>query len=48
MGITKKVTGLAVGLGLVTLSACGWSGGDDRGGGSKTVTLVSHSSWAVS
>ncbi|MGV9235180.1 thiamine ABC transporter substrate-binding protein [Streptomyces nigra] len=49
MGITKKVTVLAVGLGLVTLSACGSSGGDDSGGGgSKTVTLVSHSSWAVS
>ncbi|MEW2422777.1 thiamine ABC transporter substrate-binding protein [Streptomyces nigra] len=48
MGITKKVTVLAVGLGLVTLSACGSSGGGDSGGGSKTVTLVSHSSWAVS
>ncbi|MEV5336138.1 thiamine ABC transporter substrate-binding protein [Streptomyces werraensis] len=51
MGITKKVTVLAVGLGLVTLSACGSSGGDDgggSGGGSKTVTLVSHNSWAVS
>lgn len=49
MGITKKVTVLAVGLGLVTLSACGSS--DDGGsgdGGSGTVTLVSHNSWAVS
>ncbi|USQ83751.1 thiamine ABC transporter substrate-binding protein [Streptomyces phaeoluteigriseus] len=39
----------AVGLGLVTLSACGSS--DDGGSpqsGSKTVTLVSHDSWAVS
>ncbi|MGC0374516.1 thiamine ABC transporter substrate-binding protein [Streptomyces sp. SAI-229] len=49
MGITKKVTVLAVGLGLVTLSACGSSGGDDAsGGGDRTVTLVSHNSWAVS
>ncbi|MFC8368705.1 thiamine ABC transporter substrate binding subunit [Streptomyces sp. NPDC057238] len=49
MGITKKVTVLAVGLGLVTLSACGSSGNDDSsGGGSKTVTLVSHNSWVVS
>ncbi|GAB2460487.1 thiamine ABC transporter substrate-binding protein [Streptomyces incanus] len=51
MNITKKVTILAVGLGLVTLSACGSSaGGGDGGsdGGSKTVTLVSHNSWAAS
>ncbi|MGA5341033.1 thiamine ABC transporter substrate-binding protein [Streptomyces griseoincarnatus] len=50
MGITKKVTVLAAGLGLVTLSACGSSGGDGGGSGegSKTVTLVSHNSWAVS
>ncbi|PWJ05534.1 thiamine ABC transporter substrate-binding protein [Streptomyces sp. NWU49] len=49
MSITKKVTILAVGLGLVTVTACGSSGGDDRsGGGSKTVTLVSHNSWAAS
>ncbi|MFF3330025.1 thiamine ABC transporter substrate binding subunit [Streptomyces sp. NPDC002888] len=49
MSITKKATALAVGLGLVTLSACGSS--DDQGSGdsgSKTVTLVSHNSWAVS
>jgi len=51
VGITKKVTVLAVGLGLVTLSACGSSGDGDAGGdggGSRTVTLVSHNSWAVS
>ncbi|MFI9824661.1 thiamine ABC transporter substrate binding subunit [Streptomyces sp. NPDC052013] len=49
MSITKKVTVLAVGLGLVTLSACGSSDGDDpSGGGAKTVTLVSHNSWAAS
>ncbi|WP_309061507.1 thiamine ABC transporter substrate-binding protein [Streptomyces sp.] len=51
MSITKKVTILAAGLGLVTLSACGSSDGDGQGsgsGGSKTVTLVSHNSWAAS
>jgi thiamine transport system substrate-binding protein len=45
---TKKYCAVLVGLGLVTLSACG-SGSDQSGGsGSKTVTLVSHDSWAVS
>ncbi|MFE0249860.1 thiamine ABC transporter substrate binding subunit [Streptomyces sp. NPDC059010] len=50
MSIIKKATVLAVGLGLVTLSACGSSdsGGGDAGAGSKTVTLVSHDSWSVS
>ncbi|MEV0176913.1 thiamine ABC transporter substrate-binding protein [Streptomyces sp. NPDC050803] len=49
MSITKKATALAVGLGLVTLSACGSSSDDEQSsGGSKTVTLVSHDSWAVS
>ncbi|MFI8307933.1 thiamine ABC transporter substrate binding subunit [Streptomyces sp. NPDC085927] len=49
MNITKKVTILALGLGLVTLSACGSSDGGGRSdGGSKTVTLVSHNSWAAS
>ncbi|MCF4140561.1 thiamine ABC transporter substrate-binding protein [Streptomyces sp. Tue 6430] len=46
---TRTLVAAAVGLGLVTLSACGSS--DDGGsaqGGSKTVTLVSHDSWAVS
>ncbi|SMF83072.1 thiamine ABC transporter substrate binding subunit [Streptomyces sp. Amel2xC10] len=45
----KTFAAAAVGLGLVTLTACGSSAGDDGGSeGSKTVTLVSHSSWAVS
>ncbi|CAL9574307.1 thiamine ABC transporter substrate-binding protein [Streptomyces sp. enrichment culture] len=50
----KTFVAAAVGLGLVTLSACGssdsdsGSGSDSGGKGSKTVTLVSHSSWAVS
>ncbi|MFB6932086.1 thiamine ABC transporter substrate-binding protein [Streptomyces chartreusis] len=50
MSITKKATVFAVGLGLVTLSACGSSdsGSDNSESGSKTVTLVSHNSWAVS
>ncbi|MER5290506.1 thiamine ABC transporter substrate-binding protein [Streptomyces pharetrae] len=49
MSITKKATIVAVGLGLVTLSACGSSDGDQASGGdSRTVTLVSHNSWAVS
>ncbi|MFD0006166.1 thiamine ABC transporter substrate binding subunit [Streptomyces sp. NPDC127178] len=55
MSITKKSTvksvALAVGLGLVALpalSACGSSDDDSGSGGSKTVTLVSHDSWAVS
>ncbi|WP_149825698.1 thiamine ABC transporter substrate-binding protein [Streptomyces tailanensis] len=40
----------AVGLGLVTLSACGSSSDDtgSGGGGSKTVTVVSHGSFAYS
>ncbi|MFF9456598.1 thiamine ABC transporter substrate-binding protein [Streptomyces flaveolus] len=51
MSITKKASVLAVGLGLVGgLAACGSSSdSDDQGsGGSKTVTLVSHDSWAAS
>jgi thiamine transport system substrate-binding protein len=47
VSITKKATVVAVGLGLVMVSACGSS--DSGGGGdSKTVTLVSHDSWVVS
>ncbi|MGW2820905.1 thiamine ABC transporter substrate-binding protein [Streptomyces sp. NPDC001443] len=50
---TKTFVAAAIGLGLVTLSACGSSGdkggaGSGGSGGSKTVTLVSHDSWAVS
>ncbi|MFF4359688.1 thiamine ABC transporter substrate binding subunit [Streptomyces sp. NPDC001604] len=46
---TKTFVAAAVGLGLVTLSACGSSSSGSAGsGGSKTVTLVSHDSWAVS
>ncbi|NEA65411.1 thiamine ABC transporter substrate-binding protein [Streptomyces sp. SID12488] len=49
MSITRQVTALAVGLGLVSLSACGSEdGGSGSAAGSKTVTLVSHDSWAVS
>ncbi|MER5531272.1 thiamine ABC transporter substrate-binding protein [Streptomyces sp. NPDC002677] len=42
---TRTFLAAAVGLGLVTLSACSSSG---TGTDSKTVTLVSHDSWAVS
>lgn len=51
MSIIKRATVLAVGLGMVgTLAACGSSsdGGGQGSGESKTVTLVSHDSWAVS
>ncbi|WLW51902.1 thiamine ABC transporter substrate binding subunit [Streptomyces sp. YU58] len=47
----KKYCAVLVGLGLVTLSACGSSSDSGDGGSatdSKTVTLVSHDSWAVS
>ncbi|MFJ9566546.1 thiamine ABC transporter substrate binding subunit [Streptomyces fuscichromogenes] len=46
---TRAFVAAAVGLGLVTLSACSSSpSSSDGGAGSKTVTLVSHDSWAVS
>lgn len=46
---TKTFVAAAVGLGLVTLSACSSSSDSGASGsGSKTVTLVSHDSWAVS
>ncbi|MGK3939782.1 thiamine ABC transporter substrate binding subunit [Streptomyces sp. RP5T] len=44
----KKFFAAVVGLGLVTLSACGSSSDDGTGSASRTVTLVSHDSWAVS
>ncbi|POX63794.1 thiamine ABC transporter substrate-binding protein [Streptomyces sp. Ru62] len=43
----KTFVAVAVGLGLIGLSACG-SGGSGSSADSKTVTLVSHDSWAVS
>ncbi|MBX9395647.1 thiamine ABC transporter substrate-binding protein [Streptomyces sp. TRM72054] len=49
MSNTKKFTAVVVGLGLVTLSACGsGESGSGGSGDSKTVTLVSHDSWVVS
>ncbi|WP_030168189.1 thiamine ABC transporter substrate-binding protein [Streptomyces sp. NRRL S-813] len=46
----KTFVAVAVGLGLVTLSACGSTDGKgtSEAADSKTVTLVSHDSWAVS
>ncbi|MFE2098459.1 thiamine ABC transporter substrate-binding protein [Streptomyces sp. PTD9-10] len=44
---TKTLVAAAVGLGLLTLSACGSTDGKGSAD-SKTVTLVSHDSWAVS
>lgn len=50
MSTISRATAVAVaaGLGLVTLSACGGSGSGSAKADSKTVTLVSHDSWAVS
>ncbi|MET9392415.1 thiamine ABC transporter substrate-binding protein [Streptomyces sp. NPDC006624] len=44
-----RLTAAVAGLGLAgTLAACGSSGSGQESGGSKTVTLVSHDSWAAS
>ncbi|WNZ08369.1 thiamine ABC transporter substrate-binding protein [Streptomyces sp. 11x1] len=48
MGITRRATVLVVGLGLAALSACGSSSDDTGAGGTKTVTVVSHGSFAYS
>ncbi len=50
MGNTiKRLTAAVVGLGMAgTLAACGSSDGGQGSGDSKTVTLVSHDSWAAS
>ncbi|MFK4147449.1 thiamine ABC transporter substrate binding subunit [Streptomyces sp. NPDC004065] len=47
---SKTFAAVAVGLGLVTLSACGSTQGkgDSSPAASRTVTLVSHDSWAAS
>ncbi|MEV3971942.1 thiamine ABC transporter substrate-binding protein [Streptomyces sp. NPDC050698] len=45
----KRLTAAVVGLGMAgTLAACGSSDGGQGSGDSKTVTLVSHDSWAAS
>ncbi|MFF3710455.1 thiamine ABC transporter substrate-binding protein [Streptomyces phaeochromogenes] len=48
MSTTRKFTAVVAvtGLGLATLAACGSSDSGDEGSGSKTVTLVSHDSFA--
>lgn len=46
---TKRLTAAVVGLGMAgALAACGSSDGGQGSGDSKTVTLVSHDSWAAS
>ncbi|MEU9285503.1 thiamine ABC transporter substrate-binding protein [Streptomyces sp. NPDC048275] len=47
MSIKRTITAVGIGLGLVTLSACGSADSSDAGD-SKTVTLVSHDSFAYS
>ncbi|MQY39328.1 Thiamine-binding periplasmic protein [Streptomyces sp. RB17] len=44
----KTFVAVAVGLGLISLSACGSGGHTTSSADSKNVTLVSHDSWAVS
>lgn len=45
----KRLTAAVVGLGMAgALAACGSSDGGQGSGDSKTVTLVSHDSWAAS
>ncbi|MEU6509355.1 thiamine ABC transporter substrate-binding protein [Streptomyces sp. NPDC046942] len=44
----KTLVAAAVGLGLIGLSACSSGNGTSSSADSKTVTLVSHDSWAVS
>ena len=48
MSTTRKFTAVVAvtGLGLAALTACGSSDSGDEGSGSKTVTLVSHDSFA--
>ncbi|MFE6286879.1 thiamine ABC transporter substrate binding subunit [Streptomyces sp. NPDC057877] len=49
MHINRYAAAVAAGLGVVALSGCGGSSsGGDSAADSKTVTLVSHNSWAVS
>ncbi|MBC7269560.1 MAG: thiamine ABC transporter substrate-binding protein [Streptomyces sp.] len=44
----KRYAAVAAGLGLVALTGCGSSSDGGSAADSKTVTLVSHNSWAVS
>ncbi|WP_371545451.1 thiamine ABC transporter substrate-binding protein [Streptomyces sp. NBC_00554] len=48
MSKKRTITAVVVGLGLVTLSACGSSGSGSSDADSKTVTLVSHDSFTYS
>ncbi|MEU3249524.1 thiamine ABC transporter substrate-binding protein [Streptomyces sp. NPDC006997] len=49
--MNRKYAGIlavGLGLGLVVVTGCGSSSDDESASGSRTVTLVSHNSWAVS